>query len=132
MKTIVVKMKDKTGASKVNSEIDVEFMKNRITIRELIEARVYAEVERYNNKLPEYFQGLVQPTNAEKTINGYKMKEKKKIDPEKQVYIALDAFQKNAYFLLIDRYQPDSLDKEITITPQTEVTFLKLTPLVGG
>lgn len=132
MESISVKMKDKLGASKVAGEIDVKFTKNKVSVRELIEARVLAEVERYNNKLPEYFMGLVQPTDAEKTINGYKMKERKKVDPEKQVYIALDAFQKNAFFLLIDNYQPDHLDQEITITPHTEVTFLKLTPLVGG
>ena len=132
METIVVTMKDKTGTGKVTGEIDVKFTSNKVTVRELIEARVHAEVERYNNKLPEYFQGLVQPTHAEKTINGYKMKEKKKVDPEKQVYIALDAFQKNAYFLLIDKYQPDNLEQEITITPRTDISFLKLTPLVGG
>jgi hypothetical protein len=132
METIVVKMKDKTTAGKVTGEIDIKFARSKITVRELIEARVHAEVERYNNKLPEYFQGLVQPTHAEKTINGFKMKEKKKVDAEKQVYIALDAFQRNGYFLLIDKYQPDNLDQEITITPTTDVSFLKLTPLVGG
>jgi hypothetical protein len=132
METIIVKMKDKLDAGKATDEIDVEFTRNKVTVRELIEARVNAEVNRYNNKLPEYFQGLVQPTHAEKTINGFKMKERKKVDPEKQVYIALDAFQKNAYFLLIDKYQPENLDQEITISPRTEVTFLKLTPLVGG
>jgi hypothetical protein len=132
METIVVRMLDTTGAGKVTGEIDVKLSKNMITVRELIEARVQAEVERYNNKLPEYFQGLVQPTQAEETINGYKMKERKKVDPEKQIYVALDAFQKNGYFLLIDNIQPESLDQEITITPRTTVSFLKLTPLVGG
>jgi hypothetical protein len=132
METIIVKMKDKLGATKATDEIDVSFTKSKITVRELIEARVHAEVDRYNSKLPEYFQGLVQPSNAEKTINGYKMKERKKVDPEKQIYVALDAFQKSAYFVLIDKYQPETLDQEVSITSLTEITFLKLTPLVGG
>lgn len=132
METIVVRMQDTTGAGKVTGEIDVQLRKKIVTVRELIEARVHAEVERYNNRLPEYFHGLVQPTHAEKTINGYRMKERKKVDPEKQAYVALDAFQKNGYFLLIDNLQPESLDQEITITSKTRISFLKLTPLVGG
>jgi hypothetical protein len=132
METIVVRMQDTTGAGKVTGEIDVQLRKKIVTVRELIEARVHAEVERYNNRLPEYFHGLVQPTHAEKTLNGYRMKERKKVDPEKQAYVALDAFQKNGYFLLIDNLQPESLDQEITITSKTTISFLKLTPLVGG
>jgi hypothetical protein len=132
MEAIVVRMQDTTNVGKVTGEIDVKLSKTRVTVRELIEARVYAEVDRYNNKLPEYFHGLVQPTQAEKTINGFKMKERKKVDPEKQIYVALDAFQKNGYFLLIDNLQPESLDQEIIISPKTSVSFLKLTPLVGG
>ena len=36
----------------------------RITVRDLIRARVYCEVHDYNLDQPEYFQGLVQPSDA--------------------------------------------------------------------
>jgi hypothetical protein len=39
---------------------------------------VNAEVEIYNNKMPEYFNGLVQPNDAEKTLNGLRLKDKQK------------------------------------------------------
>ncbi|HEU5289800.1 MAG TPA: hypothetical protein VFU05_04095 [Cyclobacteriaceae bacterium] len=132
MSAITLKIKDETHVGKVISEIDVSFDKSSVTIREIISARVQFEVDRYNAKLPEYFQGLVQPTFAEKTLNGFKMKERKKVDFEKQLYIALDAFQKNGYFVLVDNQQSDSLDHIVQITPKTTVSFLKLTPLVGG
>ena len=76
--------------------------------------------------------GLVQPTHAERTLNGYKMKERRHIDAEKQVYIALDAFMKNAYFILIDNKQAETLDEEVRISTTSNIRFVKLTPLVGG
>jgi len=102
------------------------------TVKEIIEARVYAEVEAYNQKLPEYFNGLVQPSDTERTLNGYKLRTPRKIDPEKQAYVALDAFQKNGYFILIDDQQAETLEQEILVGTDTSVSFVQLTPLVGG
>ena len=132
MNPVVLTITDRTGAGKIIGEMNISLKTNRVTVKEIIEARVVAEVETYNAKLPEYFNGLVQPTDAEKTLNGYKMKQRKKVDAEKQVYVALDAFQKNGYFVLVDNFQADTLEQEIMITPQTQISFLKLTPLVGG
>jgi hypothetical protein len=132
MNPVVLTITDRTGAGKIIGEMNISLKTNRVTVKQIIEARVEAEVERYNAKLPEYFNGLVQPTDAEKTLNGYKMKTRKKVDPEKQVYVALDTLQKNGYFVLVDNFQADTLEQEIMITPQTQISFLKLTPLVGG
>jgi hypothetical protein len=130
MKTITIN--DETAIGKVLNQISIEVENEIMTVRELIKARVFAEVESYNERLPEYFSGLVQPTEAERVLNGYKMRERRKIDAERQFYIALDAFQKNSFFLLIDNRQPDTLDEEVLITNDTTVSFIKLTPLVGG
>ena len=91
-----------------------------------------AEVAQYNNKLPEYYNGLVQPTDAEQTLNGYKLKAKRKVDAEKQVYAALHAFENNGYFVLIDNIQAESLEQMVVINSNTAISFIKLTPLVGG
>jgi hypothetical protein len=131
METTIV-IKDETSSGKVINEIRIALKSQTVTVRDIIEARVEHEVNAYNNKLPEYFSGLVQPTNAEQTLNGYKMRERKKVDPEKQVYIALNAFQKNGYFVLIDDKQAESLDQQVLTTEKTVVSFVKLTPLVGG
>jgi hypothetical protein len=34
--------------------------------------------------------------------------------------------------MLVDDRQVESLDEEITLQPNTRVSFLRLTPLVGG
>ena len=132
MSLFTVRIKDETAGGKTTGEIDVRFNTELISVKDIIKARVTAEVEAYNNKMPEYFNGLVQPNEAEKTINGFKLKQKRKIDAEKQCYTALDAFNKNAYFVLIDNIQADSLEQMIVINKNTEISFIKLTPLVGG
>jgi hypothetical protein len=114
------------------NEISIKVSDERLTVKDIIEARVYAEVEDYNNKLTQIFTGLVQPTDAEVSLNGFKLRRIKKIDGEKQVYTALDAFQKNGFFVLIDNKQAESLDEKVLVSNESTVSFVKLTPLIGG
>src|SRR5829696_9258961 len=104
----------------------------RITVLDLIRARVYREVHDYNLDQPEYFHGLVQPSDAERSLNGFKMRRRRTIDPERQFELAKRAFYSNGFILLVDDRQVDELEDEIEIRPDTTVTFLKLVPLVGG
>lgn len=129
---VKIAIKDENISGKVLHELVIGFKTNTTTLKDIIEARVRQEVDNYNKKLPEYYNGLVEPTDSEKTINGYKLKSKKTIDPEKQVYVALDAFQKNGFFVLINNQQHSSLEDSIQLDSDTNISFVKLTPLVGG
>ena len=104
----------------------------RITVRELIERRITQEVEEYNRAQPEYFQGLVQPTDAERVLNGYRLRRKRMLDAAEQRTSAIEAFQRNGFFVLVDNRQLEGLDDEIAVRPDTEVSFVKLVPLIGG
>jgi len=104
----------------------------RITVRELIRTRVYREVYRYNLDRPEYFHGLIQPSDAERSLNGFKMPKRGRIDPDRQFEMAIKAFYRNGFIVLLDDRQVDELEEEIEVRPDTTVTFLKLVPLVGG
>ena len=114
------------------SEWALEFLTERLTARELIRSRVYQEVTEYNARTPGYFQDLVQPTEAERVLNGYRIREGRKIDWEAQLEKALDAFQRNGFLLLVDDRQLTDLDEEVVLKPGSQVTFLRLVPLVGG
>ena len=103
-----------------------------LTVRELIRARVYQEVSDYNLRLPEYFRGLVQPADAERTLNGFKVPRRRRINPEKQFAKAIESFYRNGFMVLVNDQQVDELEEEIEVSPDTTVTFLKLVPLVGG
>jgi hypothetical protein len=130
-----LKIRDETTLSLGGDEesgFTLDVLTARITVRELIRARVANEVRDYNLSQPEYFRGLVQPTDAESTLNGFKMRKRRKIDPEKQFELAIKAFYTNGFILLVDDRQVDDLEEEIEVRPDTTVTFLKLVPLVGG
>jgi len=129
---MTITIKDETFSGKVLQEIDLEFPTDIVTVQDIITGRVTREVENYNSKLPAYFNGLIEPSDAEKTLNGYKLKPKKIIDAEKQVYVALDAFQRNVFFVLIDNLQSESLEQMVELKKSTAISFIKLTPLVGG
>ncbi|MGL5035687.1 MAG: hypothetical protein ACRC6M_18025 [Microcystaceae cyanobacterium] len=110
----------------------LDFLTERITVQELIRSRVYQEVKDYNTLQPEYFRGLVQPTDTEQTLNGYKFRKPRQLDWEQQFAQAIAAFEKNGFLILVDDEQVTELETEIVIVPGTLVTFLKLVPLVGG
>ena len=132
MPTITLNIKDETATGKLLNEVKVSFANNLTTVKEIIKARVAAEVEAYNNRMPEYYKGLVQPGDAETTLNGYKMKARKKVSAEAQITTALDAFYMNGYFVLIDNIQAEELEQMVVVNEQTQISFVKLTPLVGG
>ena len=130
-----LKIRDETTFSLGDDEerdFTLDVLKSRISVRELIRARVANEVRDYNLSQPEYFRGLVQPTDAERSLNGFKIRKGRRIDPEKQVELAIKAFYSNGFILLVNDRQVDELEDEIEIRPDTTVTFLKLVPLVGG
>jgi hypothetical protein len=132
MSVITLHIKDETATGTVLNELDISFNNSLTTVKEIITKRVIAEVESYNNRLPEYYCGLIQPTDSEKTLNGFKVKQKKKINGDEQVETALKAFERNGYFILIDNIQSESLEQMVVINQDTEISFVKLTPLVGG
>jgi hypothetical protein len=115
-----------------DKEFTLDVPTERITVRELIRTRVYQEVGDYNLRQPEYFRGLVQPTGAERTLNGYKMRRRRRLDPQRQFEGAIESFNRNGFFVLVNDRQVEELEEEIEIRPDTTIAFLKLVPLIGG
>ena len=123
---------DETTSGAKTNTFTLDCLTERMTVRELLRARIYQEVEDYNQKEPEYFRGLVEPTNAERVLNGYKLRAKRKIDWQEQFNRSLEAFERNGFFVLVGDKQAESLDQEFDVKVDTEVSFVKLVPLVGG
>jgi hypothetical protein len=128
----VLTIHDETTSGQKTNTFTLDCLTERLTVRELIRARIYQEVQDYNLKQPEYFRGLVQPTEAERVVNGYKLRARKKIDWKEQYEHALEAFGRNGFFVLVGEKQATSLDQEFEVKVDTEVSFVKLVPLVGG
>jgi hypothetical protein len=125
-------IQDETTSGKISAETILEVLTERITVQELICSRVQQEVKEYNLKQPELFRGLIQPTDAEETLNGYRLRKPREIDWEQQYVAALEAFKQNQIIIIVGDKQVETLDDEIVVKPGTCVSFLKLAPLVGG
>ncbi len=130
MQTITIT--DETALGDILHAIELEINESIISLEDLIRLRVTQEVEKYNAEKSEVFSGLVQPTESEKVLNGYSLKNKREIDAEEQVYRALDSFQKNGFFVIANERQVETLDERIPLLDKQQISFIKLSPLVGG
>lgn len=127
-----VTIRDETLGSNSLREWALEVLSERVSVRELIRSRVYQDVQDYNRTQGPVFQGLVQPDDAEKTLNGWKLNKPRQLDWQRQFEQAVEGFEHNRVLILVNDRQAESLDEEFEVAPGTEVTFLRLVPLVGG
>ncbi|MEW2385223.1 hypothetical protein AB0873_24490 [Micromonospora sp. NPDC047707] len=129
---VMVRFVDETTSGARDEAWHLEIFEERLPLRELIRRRVFQEVAEHNARQPEVFRGLVQPGGTERTLNGYRMRERRRVDADEQFARAVEAFTRNGFVVLVDDRQVEELDVEVDLRVGTEVCFLKLVPLVGG
>jgi hypothetical protein len=130
--SLVLTVRDQSMSGSTTHRVELIFPTERITVRELIRERVYQEVQDYNLKKRGAFNGLVQPLDSEAQLNGYALRPGREVDWKDQFERACEAFERNHVLVLVDERQATALEETIEIKRGTEVTFLKLVPLVGG
>ena len=128
----MVRFLDETTAGDRSDAWHLEIFEERLPLRELIRRRVFQEVAEHNARDGDTFRGLVQPRDTERTLNGFRMREHRHIDPQAQFDLAVEAFSRNGFVVLVDDRQVEDLDAMIDLRLGSTVTFLKLVPLVGG
>jgi hypothetical protein len=131
------------GGQKVVA-MTIECLDENMSVKDIIRERIYQEVSDYNQRIdtesdspaPKF---LVTPTELEKKLNNKtsklapgKAKKQKFVNWEKQYELACSAFESNGFFVLIADKQASDLEEIFTIAVDTEISFIKLTPLVGG
>jgi hypothetical protein len=134
---VTLTVRDETASGRVYQELPLCLPTEKIAVRDLIRERIRCEVEDFNRTQDEtIFRGLVQPDGAERVVNGaveeYHVTPHRQIDWEPQFEKALDGFGHGSFVILIDEKQAVGLDQEFTIGPETQVSFLKLSPLIAG
>ena len=122
---------DQVGAGKVINELVFEVAEH-LTVRDLIRKRVFEEVTMFNLSKTETYNGLVQPADAEVALNNKRARRRREINWEEQADVAVEAFEQNGFFILVDDNQIESLDDIIQIREDTRVEFVRLVQLVGG
>jgi hypothetical protein len=131
---ISVTIRDESGAGRVAATITLDGVDSRITVRDLIRTRVREEVARYNAAPADtgIFRGLVVPDGAVPAPGGFLMPKPRRVDWEKQADKALEAFQRNGFFVLVAGRQVTDPDEPLELTADTDIRFIRLVQLVGG
>lgn len=119
---------------------DLRLASERVSAREIIRRRVEAEVAELNSRnanaatVVRSFLVSAEDGSAEAILNPAPAVQRrpKPIDAEKETARAIEAFGRNRFILLFNDRQLEELDEEVALTPDAEVVFLYLTPLVGG
>ena len=101
-------------------------------LRDLMRCRLQQEVERYNQMLPDTFQGLAQPEESEQVLNGFRMKIKRPLDWEAQRRRAYSSFEKNGFLMLVDGQRVTERNTQLDLHEDSAIDFIKPVPLVGG
>lgn len=129
---ITVKIKDQSGAGRTGMTTTLDGISSRITVRDLIQTRVREEVARYNAAPERTFSGLVMPEGAQPAPGGFRMPGLRRIDWQQQADRAIEAFQRNGFFVLVDDRQVTELDEALNLAADTDICFVRLIQLVGG
>jgi hypothetical protein len=110
----------------------------RITLRDLITTIVQEEVAAFNRRQKD--RGLVQILTKEEIALGV---ESGKVDsggrdleqeanPQTAIAAAIQAFEDGFYFVFLDGDRQDDLDREVYLSADSRLTFVRLVPLIGG
>ena len=132
---ISVTIYDETLSGARTASLRLDLLSSTITLRELIRRRVYEEVQEYHAAPPSaVFRGLVTPSppKSPSTAQSRNPVVKRHMDWEAQYERALSAFARNGFFVLVGDRQVEGLDEALELKVDTEVSFVKLVPLVGG
>jgi hypothetical protein len=128
---VKVVVRDETAAGHEVATQVIE-MPSTVTLRDVIRHRVREEVARYNLDRGATFTGLVQPTDTEAELNGYRMRAPRTVDWERQADIAIAGFESNAFFVVVRHRQVEDLGEVLDLSDTDEVAFVRLVPLQGG
>lgn len=110
----------------------LSFQSREVSAREIVQARVAAEVARYNADAPRSLMGWIAPADSELTLNGPRHERRRPLDTQRQIDGAIEAIRKRRVILLFNGVQVGDIDAPLVLTPVSEARFLRLVPLAGG
>jgi hypothetical protein len=131
--TVILRTVDQVPGSPLAEGPELSLQIGRVTAREIVRARVTAEVARHNDERePRQFIRLVAPPEEERQLNPLRPELPRALDTERQIEAALEAVRKGRVIILFNGEQVTDIDAPLMVTPVSEARFLRLVPLVGG
>jgi len=107
----------------------------RVTVRELIHARIEQETGEHNAELDRgrQFRGLVYAAaSVTSELNGWqgRKREGKPVDAEVMKGLAVEAYERGDLELLVDDEPAGELDSAVTVADGSKAVFRKKVPLI--
>jgi hypothetical protein len=126
--SMVLTIHDETKGAAATTARLFTLPSTKLTARELIRERVIHEVRQHNDSPAEPFIGLIKLSDEELMLNG-ENRARRMLDPDRQVTTAFESFHRNSFTLLVDGTQVESLDQELALSADSQITFFRLYPL---
>lgn len=113
-------MRDQSRAGHVLGGARVADLPERVSVRDVVRRRIRDEVATYNAEPGLVFRGLVQPADAVRHSDGFRMREPRPLDAELLIAAAEAAVGLGLLLLRLDE-QPVGLDEVIVTADHDEL-----------
>lgn len=139
MKLIInVKAAGRKHAILEKQHAEIDDLGNNPSVQELITAVVKQQVNAYNSKpfeknvLPFLTSEQIEGQTASGKVGFGSIYNEQKADPAKAQEAALQAFEDGMYAVFADERELTKLSELVALTPETVITFIRLTFLAGS
>lgn len=135
---INVKAAGRKHAILEKQHLEIDDLGNNPSVRELITAVVKQQVITYNSKpfeknvLPFLTNEQIEGQTASGKVGFGSIYNEQKADLAKAQETALQAFEDGMYAVFADEQELTKLSEQIELTPETVITFIRLTFLAGS
>lgn len=126
-----IRMRDVSRSGHVLGEARVGDLPERLTIRELLRARIRREVAAYNADPGATFRGLVQPADSIRHTDGYRMQEPRPLDPDQLIAAAEEAVAADMLSFRLGAETVSDLDRELVVAEHGEVVAVLERPVIA-
>jgi hypothetical protein len=124
-------MRDVTRAGRELSRWTVADLPSALTLGEVLERRIHAEVDAYNGAPGPVFVGLVQPADSIRHSDGYRMRSPRQLDATRALEAAREAVASGMLAFDIDGQRTADLDRLVEIDDLDELLAVLERPVVA-
>jgi hypothetical protein len=115
-----IMMRDQSRAGHVLGGARVAGLPDEVSVRDVVRARIHGEVAAYNADPGPVFRGLVQPADAVRHSDGFRMQEPRTLDATLLIAAAEEAVDRGLLQLRLDD-RPVDLDELIAPADHDEL-----------
>jgi hypothetical protein len=126
-----IEMRDVSPGGHLLSEAVVEDLPVRTTLRQVLDTRVRAEVDRYNRELGPTYRGLVQPEDAIRFSDGFRMRAPRRLDADHLLTAVQEAVTAGVVVFEVEGERVGNLGHELDLTRTVTITTVMVRPIVA-